>query len=264
MDVSNRKSETAMNKNAMEREARRRLTREKIFDDMMECIAEETLDEFAENLPPLDAPKPFETSDEYKKNIEMLIKGERKKEKHKIYMRRFVKVAAGMVICCGVLTATVLNVSAFRNPLFNFIVEHKEKYNEVKFEQVGASEEEPVAKDAELLNEFLGLALPKYIPDGYEYDKTVGSNGNYTTFYRNKDGMIIIIDQKDKIGDLFTDNENVTTKIKTVGKIKYYISNRDEFISICWEAKGKSFYLSGDCQDKNEMLKIAQGIKGTE
>lgn len=264
MDASNRKSETAMNKNAMEREARRRLTREKIFDDMMECIAEETLDEFAENLPPLDAPKPFETSDEYKKNIEMLIKGERKKEKHKIYMRRFVKVAAGMVICCGVLTATVLNVSAFRNPLFNFIVEHKEKYNEVKFEQVGASEEEPVAKDAELLNEFPGLALPKYIPDGYEYDGTVGNNGDYTTIYRNESNKPITINQKNQIGDLLTDNENTKTKIETVGKTKYYISNRDEFISICWESKGQSFYLSGNCQDNEEMLKVAQGIRVIE
>lgn len=260
MDVSNRKSETAMNKNAMEREARRRLTREKIFDDMMECIAEETLDEFAENLPPLDAPKPFETSDEYKKNIEMLIKGERKKEKHKIYMRRFVKVAAGMVICCGVLTATVLNVSAFRNPLFNFIVEHKEKYSQVQLEEV--NNEKPENKDDQrnFLNKYPNIKLPTYLPEGFSYVNTKGDNEMYTSCYVGTEGEQIQIDQRPIEGKTFFDNEHGKSEIIDDHGIQYFVMSDEEQVHIYWEKNEITFYISGNIT-KQEVLKVAKNIK---
>ena len=114
---------TITKKNKEEESLQERLIEEVLKDASKELIKKETL--------PKEEDCDYEPSKKFKKSMERILKrAERKAWWQGNYMT-MVKGSASIVIVGTVASVTVMNVEAFKVPVFNFFMEKQERYSKL-------------------------------------------------------------------------------------------------------------------------------------
>ena len=241
---------TITKKNKEEESLQERLIEEILKDASKELIKKETL--------PREEDCDYEPSKKFKKSMERILKSAERKAWWQGNYITVAKGAASVMIVGTVASATVMNVEAFKVPIFNFFMEHQEKYSKLEVKEEGKKEEYDYKT---LLKEYPGIALPMKMIEGYKYQTTLGESEHYTTIYVNNNGDTISILQSRYQGIWDVDTENVSgkeSKFEYQG-VNYRIFKSDENMTVIWEKDGIAYNLSGMISE-DEMMQIIENI----
>lgn len=240
---------TITKKNKEEESLQERLIEEVLKDASKELIKKETL--------PKEEDCDYEPSKKFKKSMERILKrAERKAWWQGNYMT-MVKGSASIVIVGTVASVTVMNVEAFKVPVFNFFMEKQEKYSKLEVKEEGKEEGYDYKT---LLKEYPGIALPMKMIEGYKYQTTKGSREKYTSIYlNNSNDEMIMLSQSSSNSSWDVDTERNPSKEIEKNNIKYKIFLDNENTTVVWRA-GDSFYnLSGQLTEQ-EIEKIIENM----
>lgn len=240
---------TITKKNKEEESLQERLIEEVLKDASKELIKKETL--------PKEEDCDYEPSKKFKKSMERILKrAERKAWWQGNYMT-IAKGSASIVIVGTVASVTVMNVEAFKVPVFNFFMEKQEKYSKLEVKEEGKEE---VYDYKTLLKEYPGIALPMKMIEGYKYQTTKGSREKYTSIYlNNSNDEMIMLSQSSSNSSWDVDTERNPSKEIEKNNIKYKIFLDNENTTVVWRA-GDSFYnLSGQLTEQ-EIEKIIENM----
>lgn len=239
---------TITKKNREEESLQERLIEEILKDASKELIKKETL--------PREEDCDYEPSKKFKKSMERILKSAERKAWWQGNYITVAKGAASVMIVGTVASATVMNVEAFKVPIFNFFMEHQEKYSKLEVKEEGKEE----GYDYEtLLKEYPGIAVLVDVPKGYSYDRTDGVKGQYTTIYSDKNGNQIILLQFQEKGAWELNTEQETLYEMEYDGIKYRVLEVGGLITTVWEKDGYTYNLSG-ILTKQEIQKIIGNI----
>lgn len=239
---------TITKRNKEEESLQERLIEEILKDASKELIKKETL--------PKEEDCDYEPSKKFKKSMERILKRAERKAWWQGNYITIVKGVASIMIVGTVASVTVMNVEAFKVPIFNFFMEKQEKYSKLEVKEEGKEEGYDYKT---LLKEYPGIAVLVDIPKGYSYARTEGVKGQYTTIYSDKYGnQIILLQFQEKgIWDLNTEQETLC-EMKYEG-IEYKVLEVGELVTMVWEKDGYTYNLSG-ALTKQEIQKIIANI----
>lgn len=239
---------TITKKNREEESLQERLIEEILKDASKELIKRETL--------PIEEDCDYEPSKEFKKSMERILKRAERKAWWQGNYITIAKGAASIMIVGVVASVTVMNVEAFKVPVFNFFMENQEKYSKLEVREEGKEEEYDYKT---LLKEYPGIAVLVYVPKGYSYVRTDGVKGQYTTIYsdKNENQIILLQFQEKGVWDLNTEQE-ILYEMEYDG-IKYKVLEVGGLITTVWEKDGYTYNLSG-ILTKQEIQKIIGNI----
>ena len=240
---------TITKKNREEESLQERLIEEILKDASKELIKKETL--------PREEDCDYEPSKKFKKSMERILKSAERKAWWQGNYITVAKGAASVMIVGTVASATVMNVEAFKVPIFNFFMEHQEKYSKLEVKEEGKKEEYDYKT---LLKEYPGIALPIELPEGYEYQTTKGNEVQYTTIYLNNiNNRMVVLSQT--FGDSTWDVDTERNASKEIEKddIKYKIFFDKENTTIVWNKNGSSYNLNGQLTEQ-EIEKIIENM----
>lgn len=225
---------TITKKNREEESLQERLIEEILKDASKELIKKETL--------PREEDCDYEPSKKFKKSMERILKSAERKAWWQGNYITVAKGAASVMIVGTVASATVMNVEAFKVPIFNFFMENQEKYSKLEVKEEGKEEEYDYET---LLKEYPGIAVLVDVPKGYSYDRTDGIKGQYTTIYSDKNGNQIILLQFQEKGAWELNTEQETLYEMEYDGIKYRVLEVGGLITTVWEKDGYTYNLSG-------------------
>ena len=234
--------------NREEESLQERLIEEILNDASKELIKREML--------PIEEDCDYEPSKEFKKSMERILKRAERKAWWQGNYITIAKGAASIMIVGVVASVTVMNVEAFKVPVFNFFMENQEKYSKLEVREEGKEEEYDYKT---LLKEYPGIAVLVDVPKGYSYVRTDGVKGQYTTIYsdKNENQIILLQFQEKGVWDLNTEQE-ILYEMEYDG-IKYKVLEVGGLITTVWEKDGYTYNLSG-ILTKQEIQKIIGNI----
>ena len=234
--------------NREEESLQERLIEEILKDASKELIKREML--------PIEEDCDYEPSKEFKKSMERILKRAERKAWWQGNYITIAKGAASIMIVGVVASVTVMNVEAFKVPVFNFFMENQEKYSKLEVREEGKEEEYDYKT---LLKEYPGIAVLVDVPKGYSYVRTDGVKGQYTTIYsdKNENQIILLQFQEKGVWDLNTEQE-ILYEMEYDG-IKYKVLEVGGLITTVWEKDGYTYNLSG-ILTKQEIQKIIGNI----
>ena len=241
---------TITKKNKEEESLQERLIEEILKDASKELIKKETL--------PREEDCDYEPSKKFKKSMERILKSAERKAWWQGNYITVAKGAASVMIVGTVASATVMNVEAFKVPIFNFFMEHQEKYSKLEVKEEG-KEEEYEYDYSRLLKEYPGIALPIELPEGYEYHTTKENGKQYTTIYLNDSNEMIMLSQSSSNSTWDVDTEISPSKEIEKNNIKYKIFLESENITVVWNVDDNSYNLSGQLTEQ-EIEKIIENM----
>lgn len=136
-----------------------------------------------------------------------------------------------------------------RNLIFNFVLEWKEKYAEVRFEEQEMNSE---------------IYKPTYLPEGFR-EKSTRIFGDITMIiYSNDAGVELILNQRPiKSGTSLIDNEYTTfIEVNVSGNTGYLFKSNteDDPNVLIWSSNGAVFELTSKIESE-QLLLIAESIK---
>lgn len=174
-----------------------------------------------------------------------LIKVEKKR---KVY-RGLTTVAAVFCIMMISMAALTVTSDAFRGKAFDFLFEEHEEYCDF-IKNKGDTAEALIVK------------YPEYIPEGYvKNDEEKADSVNVQMYEGDTESEYIIITQMTDEGiTLSVDNEYASREKCFVGICEAYYMCDDESSVLIWDEEGM-FYEINSSLDKDEMIKIAEGMK---
>lgn len=168
----------------------------------------------------------FKTSAKFEKNIKRMIKN-----KGNIYYRLTFTRGRRLLCACImiiILLISLFSVSAVRELINNFIIEHFSNHDSITY-----SESSEIKKYPSKIEKYY---VPGYIPKGYTLaDKSIIDNdATYTYLGENK---AIVFSQSTKEGwGSSVDNEKSNATVETINGQDYYINYSDELGStIIWD-----------------------------
>lgn len=229
---------------------------ERLLEDILKYGVSEALHE---EMQELDQNKEdeFEPSEQFFENMEELFKKEERKEYWKECRTKLMKVAAGVAIASVCIGATVMNVEAFRVPIFNLFIEVQEKFSRIHREEEG---NDRIPEELSYLREqYPNLALPANVPEGFVHMETKGEENNYWTKYKKNDTKEFSLNQFKVDGNVAINTERKEGKPINYRGQDYTIKIDGEEITLLWEEQGYSFYISGNIS-KKEALSIAESL----
>ena len=240
---------TITKKNKEEESLQERLIEEILKDASKELIKKETL--------PREEDCDYEPSKKFKKSMERILKSAERKAWWQGNYITVAKGAASVMIVGTVASATVMNVEAFKVPIFNFFMEHQEKYSKLEVKEEGKKEEYDYKT---LLKEYPGIALPIELPEGYEYQTTKGNEEKYTTIYlnNNNNGMVVL-SQVSRNSAWDVDTERSPSKEIEKNNIKYKVFLDTENTTVVWNMGGNSYNINGQLTEQ-EVEKIIENM----
>ena len=239
---------TITKKNKEEESLQERLIEEILKDASKELIKKETL--------PREEDCDYEPSKKFKKSMERILKSAERKAWWQGNYITVAKGAASVMIVGTVASATVMNVEAFKVPIFNFFMEHQEKYSKLEVKEEGKKEEYDYKT---LLKEYPGIALPIELPEGYEYQITKGNKDKYTTIYLKNSNEMIMLSQSSSNSTWDIDTERSPSKEIERGNIKYRIVIDNENTTVIWNTNDSFYNLSGHLTEQ-EVEKIIENM----
>ena len=196
----------------------------------------------------------FKTSAKFEKNIKRMIKN-----KGSIYYRLTFTRGRRLLCACIMiilLLISLFSVSAVRELINNFIIEHFSNHDSITY-----SESSEIKNYPYKIEKFY---VPSYIPKGYTLaDKSIIDNdATYTYLGKNK---AIVFSQSTKEGwRASVDNEKSKTTVETINGQDYYFNYSDELGStIIWDNGEYLFSLSAELP-KDTMLNMCKSLKTKE
>lgn len=235
--------------NKEEESLQERLIEEILKDASKELIKRETL--------PIEEDCDYEPSKEFKKSMERILKRAERKAWWQGNYTTIAKGAASVMIIGTVASVTVMNVEAFKVPIFNFFMEEQEKYSKLEVREQGKEEEYDYKT---LLKEYPRLALPMKMPEEYQYQTTKGSEEKYTTIYlNNKNNKMVVLSQANYNSSWNVDTERSPSKEIEKDNIKYKVFLDDENTTVVWNMGENSYNLNGQLTEQ-EIEKIIENM----
>ena len=216
---------------------------EELFDHIIEYGASSWTDEISpDNIPE------EELSDQLNQKIDNMFSSARKRANRK---RRFItaqRIAAVFVMLLTMASVTLMSVEAFREPVINFIL----KSTGVNKRKIEVKE---VINDPDF--NFT------YMPKGYKFVKKSISRQNTHFIYeyhnqKTKEPLYIQIDSNTDANSYVNINKDGYTKFVFNNTEFYFI--KSSYNQLLW-FKNKCVYRIQAVLSKNELLKIAEGIK---
>ena len=196
----------------------------------------------------------FKTSAKFEKNIKRMIKN-----KGNIYYRLTFTRGRRLLCACImiiILLISLFSVSAVRELINNFIIEHFSNHDNITY-----SESSEIKKFPSKIEKFY---VPSYIPKGFTLvDKSIIDNdATYTYLGKNK---AIVFSQGTKEGwGASVDNEKSKATVETINGQDYYINYSDDLGStIIWDNGEYLFSLSAELP-KDTMLNMCKSLKTKE
>jgi hypothetical protein len=171
----------------------------------------------------------------------------KKRERNlKLIKRIASRVAIILLVMITTMTVITFSVEAVRVKVFNWFLDNKDKYTEIKVEE---STEDTI----------LGYYYPSYLPEGY---KVVDNQDlkMIRAIHFVKDDNVIEFIQAENESNIQLDTENAETKNIYVNKEESILIVKDERVTIFWNNDEMSFSLTGYL-DVEEMTKIAENIE---
>lgn len=239
---------TITKKNREEESLQERLIEEILKDASKELIKKETL--------PREEDCDYEPSKKFKKSMERILK---RAERKAWWQGNYITIAKGVasvMIVGTVASITVINVEAFKVPIFNFFMQNQEKYSKLEIKEEGKKEGYDYKT---LLKEYPGLALPTELPERYKYQGTKGDKEKYTTIYLKNSNEMIMLSQSSSNSIWNIDTERRSSKEIEKDNIKYRIVIDDENTSVIWNTSDSFYNLSGHLTEK-EVEKIIENM----
>ena len=193
----------------------------------------------------------FKTSAKFEKSIKRMIKN-----KGNIYYR--LTFTRGRILLCAcimifIILISLFSVSAFREAISNFIIEHFSNHNSITY-----SESSEIKKYPSKLEKLYELS---YIPKGYTLaDKSIIDNDATYTYLGDKKAIVFMQHTKDGWG-VSVDNEKSKATVETIDGQDYYINYSNELGStIIWDNGEYLFTLSAELP-KETMLNMCNSLK---
>ena len=230
---------------------------DRLMDELLKNAAMEVVKREVERFPKEEDCE-YEPSQKFKSAMEKLLKQSEKRARWGEHQKAITKMVASMVVVGIVASTTIMNVEAFRVPIFNFFMEQKEKYSKLEIKEEGKQEQLEYNYDV-LLKQYPGLALPMEVPEGYQYGGTKGAQARYITVYNNMYENKIVLLQS--FGGAICDIDLEETEVENIDingiACKIFYSN--SLITLVWEKNNYIYNLSGEVS-KKELKKIMKSI----
>lgn len=219
--------------------------------EYVNIICEEA-DALLEEYKDLEVPKSLD--DWFYAYLEELESKERKERRRKRLVRISKRVVVAVLIIGIGLSAVTFGVEAFRIKFFNIVLETKQRFGLVSYEEtVNENQTQEVPKD------WNGY-YPFFLPEGYYLlDYEQGTGISRLTYIDGK-GIILELFQGTMGLTSQIDTENATViEVEINGNIGVLSEKEDEVI-IGWSEKHTSFLLRGNL-DKSTLLQVAESIE---
>ncbi len=177
-----------------------------------------------------------------------------KKENHQKFKKKIVKYFKNIAALIGIifLSVSILTVSveAFRINLFNLIIEMREKYGEITFEN---------KSDNTINNENKEGYYPSYIPKGYKLDEIIENDISREIIYKNNNEFIYFT-QDDLNMNYKIDTEDAEVSTIYINGYKAVLSIKNGYSIIIWTNNEYVFGINGQLE-KEEIIKMAESVK---
>ena len=230
---------------------------EKLFDALLAVAVFQAFRQEMEQLPSnKELNRAYKPSPELEIQIKKHIKRSRIKAKRKHFAKSLGRAVTYIAIIFTLLTTAALSVEATRNAIFNTIIEWRDKYTAIQFE------DSTKTKDTKQN----GLYYPTYIPEGFKKTETEKFGNTIVFIYGNETGEEIIFDQNpDGTVKTSVDNENtIYTEIEISGnKAHLFEGTKDEDASVLiWESEGIVFTLISQSVDiTDDLIRMGESIE---
>lgn len=215
---------------------------EKLLDHIIEYGGRQYI---ADEVKKYEEMPELELSDEFNDRMDKMFKDAYKKEVRKERIQKGKKVAAISVVVLGIVSATAMNVRAFREPVLNFI-----------FKMNGSDKTKVTVKE----NTTEKFSF-QYIPKGYKYIKKQYSDSNnqmiYTYEDTNKNCIYICLQLNQKYNTYQNMDKSSYSKIEKNKHSYYFIEGNQN--KLLWYKNNVIFTISSTLSD-DEMIKIAEHI----
>lgn len=225
----------------------------KFFEAMLEEAVIEDFENKIKNIEKNQSDDNHVFSSDFEKNMNKLFKKNRQKIFYNKTKRILSKVAIWVIALFIISSIGLLSVQASRVFIFNAVLEWKDKYVSVKFED-----------DNEATLKKSGEYSINYISDGLKiYDKKV-NGANISIRYKNKADIIIYLSWRPitDAGELLVDSENTNyykTKINGYEAYVFEAKSINDRNIIVWQDKDNTLKLFSTIK-VDELIKMAESI----
>lgn len=220
-----------------------------IGGEYAKIICEET-DELVEKYKDLEIPESMDQR--FYSLLEELEAKERRAQRQKKVRQISKRAAVILLVITVALSAVTFSVDAFRIKFFNVLLETKEKFGLVFYEEE-KNKEKVTAPD-----DWTGL-YPSYIPDDYILLESEVGVGISILRYVNGNGDILELIQGTMVMTSQIDTEGAKVIEVDIKGNSGIIAEKDNVIIIGWSKKEIGFILQGNI-DKSTLLEIAEKV----
>lgn len=217
---------------------------EKLLDHIIEYGGRQYI---ADEVKKYEEMPELELSDEFNDRMNKMFKDAYKKEVRKERIGKGKKVAAISVVVLGIISATAMNVRAFREPVLNFIFKMNGSGNKANVEIQQTPKEEDKFSFG-------------YIPDGYKYSKKQYFGEKKQIVYKyenNKKYIYIYLQLNQKYNTYQNMDKSSYNEIEKNNHSYYFIEGKQN--KLLWYKNNVIFTISSILSD-DEMIKIAEHI----
>ena len=198
----------------------------------------------------LDSIPEHQFSPEFEKNMEKLIRKQRRKENRPPVLRMARKVAVILAVCCAVSFSGLMTVEAFREQVLHFFTKTFVTHTEVEISAEGYDTDD----------DMYVLEL-SYLPEGLEETKTMQADMVLTTAYENGAYFLNVTQHKlseDANWNMAFDTEDAETEFVEINGSRVWVIRKNGTIQMAWPIENAYITLCGNLPWE-EMEKIAEG-----
>lgn len=188
-------------------------------------------------------------SKEHERKMQKLFDGERKRLRKKMFYRNMKKVAVFLLLIITVSSVSVFSVEAWRLEFFRFILDVKETYTGIQFEESTVIGNSYSSEEITL----------EYVPEGFHLDsRTATKNKLFLVFAKEQEYFNFT--QREPKQAISLDTENATLEKLKINGNEAYVSIKNGTNILVWHDNNKTFSVDGNI-DSSELVKIAENVK---
>lgn len=212
-------------------------------------------DKAAEDYADIDCPAGLD------EKIDALLEQFDRKEKFHKRLKLFGKAVAVAVLALGIFTVGLYGTSeAFRVQILDLLLHSHAEYDEVELDSNAESSTEESSEGSVGESEDLFVLQMNYVPEGY----ILVQNNSHNLVYQNAEGMYIrlrylIDDSGSRINNEDFQSERVYRNGWEI-ELRY---NESDYLAV-WQDEAESFSLAVADMDKENFLKIIEGLSWRE
>lgn len=234
--------------------------KDQIFEVMLKSAVEENFQRELQELPrEKDLSEDYELSPPAREKIEKMIR-EARRHSCRLRIGKIAKRAAVVAaVVIPISVGSLLSVEASRNAIFNALMDWKPDHVDTRYQNKG------VSSDASSSASGYSIIKPKYLPEGFFEARTVQTESDFVTQYRNEKGEEILLRESPltKEGTFGVDTEHTTRKDIMINGVtaSLFVANPSGGKSyLVWRNHTSSFYLSSEIPWE-QLVKMAKSVE---